>query len=97
MISFRQAESLLDVSDMSFDETGDLLGDSRRPMNVTGANKRRSSHRFEAAQKRRKSKSIGTKLEGDEMLKVCSPQFHFPYLRLDFNLKFVSSSSFSFL
>jgi len=65
------AESLLDVSDMSFDETGDLLGDSRRPMNVTGgANKRRSSHRFEAAQKRRKSKSIGTKLEGDEMLKA---------------------------
>ena len=61
------------MSDMSFDETGDLLGDSRRPgMNVTGpgANKRRSSHRFEAAQKRRKSKSIGTKLEGDEMLKV---------------------------
>ena len=57
---------------MSFDETGDLLGDSRRPgMNVTGgANKRRSSHRFEAAQKRRKSKSIGAKLEGDEMLKV---------------------------
>ena len=42
---FRQAESLLDVSDMSFDETGDLLGDSRRHMNVTGANKRRSSHR----------------------------------------------------
>ena len=39
------AESLLDVSDMSFDETGDLLGDSRRHMNVTGANKRRSSHR----------------------------------------------------
>merc|ERR1719188_1687388 len=40
-------------------------------MNVTGgANKRRSSHRFEAAQKRRKSKSIGTKLEGDEMLKA---------------------------
>ena len=38
-------ESVLDVSDMSFDETGDLLGDSRRHMNVTGANKRRSSHR----------------------------------------------------
>ena len=61
---------------MSFDETGDLLGDSRRHMNVTGANKRQSSHRFEAAQKRRKSKSIGTKLEGDDMLKVrwfCQP------------------------
>ena len=43
-------------------------------MNVTGgANKRRSSHRFEAAQKRRKSKSIGTRLEGDDMLKVCMP------------------------
>ena len=26
--------------------------------------------RFEAAQKRRKSKSIGTRLEGDDMLKV---------------------------
>ena len=35
-----------------------------------------TTHRFEAAQKRRKSKSIGTKLEGDDMLKVrwfCQP------------------------
>ena len=29
-----------------------------------------TTHRFEAAQKRRKSKSIGTKLEGDDMLKA---------------------------
>ena len=37
-------ESILDASDFSFDETGDLLGESRRHANVT-ANKRRSSHR----------------------------------------------------
>ena len=63
-------ESVYDVSDMSFDETGDLLGESRHHMNVTGGNKRRSSHRFEAAQKKRRSKSIGTRLDGDDMLKV---------------------------
>lgn len=60
-------ESILDVSDLSFDETADLLGDSRRNMT---ANKRRSSGRFEQAQKRRKSRSMGTKLDGDMALKV---------------------------
>ena len=49
-------ESILDVSDLSFDETqNDVLGTSR--------NKRRSSGWAEQAQKRRKSRSMGALIE----------------------------------
>ena len=60
-------ESLLDVSDLSFDETqNDVLGTSR--------GKRRSSGWAEQAQKRRKSRSLGALMEeeGNKVNKVSS-------------------------
>lgn len=61
-------ESILGVSDLSFDDTADLLGESRR------LSKRRSSGRFEQAQKRRKSRSIGKILDdtADHVIQVGS-------------------------
>lgn len=67
-IGEESVESILDVSDLSFDDTADLLGESRR------LSKRRSSGRFEQAQKRRKSRSLGNNLDTSEhILQVKSP------------------------
>ncbi len=66
-------ESILDVSDLSFDETRDDLGGSRHHLTVgnQGLNrsKRRSDGPVERNAKKRKSRSLGALVDGEDKVK----------------------------